>query len=563
MKKMVYSCLALVLVMAISACNNSNNTASPSEPASSSPAAAAIASSGAPTTAVNEDGVTPAGTYPIVEEPLTLKVFSVKPDNVLDLNTNEFTQWYEEKTNIKVDWDLVPKTGSAERLQVTLAGGKFPDVFLTANLTMPQLVTYGSQGIFLPLNDLIDQYAPNVKKMMEQSPYIKDYMTAPDGNIYALPNFGETLHTSMPKKGWIYQPWLDELGLQMPTTTDEFYNVLKAFKAAHPDAAPYSGAAAANNEPESYIMQSFLFYDNSNYLYMDNGQLKFVTDSPNYQEGLRYLHKLAQEGLLQKEAFVQDRKALTALAENPGEPKVGAVASLFWGHFTVNDGDSGRYLAYQALPVLKGPDGKAYGNDRGFAPNQIGAFTITNMAKNPAAAMRWIDWFFDTDNMYTDGWSSFLGKEGVGWERAGAGEVGLDGQPAKYKVLQTFGVDQNHHWSQTAPTYQSDAFRRAQAAVTDDDQETRLYQVTKEKYVPYSAIEMKVPPVYMSADDLTKFGDIQHNIVELVKQFEVGFITGSLDLDKDWDKYLKQLGSAGLADYRVLMNKSLENRNKH
>ena len=45
-------------------------------------------------------------------------------------------------------------------------------------------MTYGKQGVLIPLNGLIDQYAPNLKAMMDKKPYLKEAMTAPDGNIY-------------------------------------------------------------------------------------------------------------------------------------------------------------------------------------------------------------------------------------------------------------------------------------------------------------------------------------------------------------------------------------------
>lgn len=73
-------------------------------------------------------------------------------------------------------------------------------------------------------------------------------ITAPDGNIYALPSINDCYHCSMAQKMWIYKPWLDKLGLDVPTTTDELYTVLKAFKDKDPngngkaDEVPLTGA---------------------------------------------------------------------------------------------------------------------------------------------------------------------------------------------------------------------------------------------------------------------------------------------------------------------------------
>ncbi len=83
--------------------------------------------------------------------------------------------------------------------------------------------------------------------------FYKDLITAPDGNIYALPQVNECYHCMYQQRMWIYKPWLDKLGLKMPTTTDEFYEVLKAFKTKDPngngkaDEIPLSGSIQASS----------------------------------------------------------------------------------------------------------------------------------------------------------------------------------------------------------------------------------------------------------------------------------------------------------------------------
>ncbi|WP_284638259.1 extracellular solute-binding protein [Paenibacillus silviterrae] len=505
--------------------------------------------------------MTPVGTYPIVNEKTTLKVFTKQDVNVENYETNEFTKWYEDKTNVKVEWEVVPGSAMKEKLQVKLAGGDLPDIFMSSGISDSQLVGYGSQGLFLPLNELIHQYAPNVKRMIEKAPYLSHYLYAPDGKIYSIPNVGETFHATMPKKLWIYKPWLDKLGLQVPTTLEEYYNVLKAFKTQDPngngkaDEIPLSGANGTtngNNEIESFFMQSFLFYDRSNYLMLDNGKVEFSADKPAYREGLRYLRKLVQEGLLQPDAFIQDRKALTALAEDPSGSRLGSATALYWGNLSIDNGPSGRYKEYVPVPILAGPDGKRYGFDRGYGVDN-GAFVITKDAKNPQMAMRWIDWFFNEDAKLAEGMSDYLGKEGVGWKKPEPGTKGLDGGPATYQMLVPFGTKNNFRWSQTAPRFQDLSFRNGIAATKEAETEVRLQQITKDYYKPYSAAERYVPHMYFSDEDLAKFGDIQKSITTVVQDFMLKFVTGTLDIDKDWDKYIKELENAGVKSYTQII----------
>src|SRR5690606_8565908 len=120
--------------------------------------------------------------------------------------------------------------------------------------------------VLLPLNDLIDQYGSEIKRAFEDDPDLKAAITAPDGNIYALPHVNDCFHCWYSQKAWINKAWLDKLGLEIPTTTDDFYNVLKAFKKqdrigkGNDDEFPYSGAYGTWHGVLSYfIMNAFIY----------------------------------------------------------------------------------------------------------------------------------------------------------------------------------------------------------------------------------------------------------------------------------------------------------------
>lgn len=64
----------------------------------------------------DENGVSPAGQFPIVEEPITISVMVPTQQSVEDLSTNDFTAWYEDLTNIHVEWNVVPSENASENL---------------------------------------------------------------------------------------------------------------------------------------------------------------------------------------------------------------------------------------------------------------------------------------------------------------------------------------------------------------------------------------------------------------------------------------------------------------
>lgn len=508
------------------------------------------------TTAVGAK-VAPVGTFPIVKEKQTLRVFCAQDTPVENYDTNDFTKWYEDKTNIHIQWEAVQGAYMGEKLQVKLAAGDFADIYMNSGLSESQIVMYASQGAFIPINSLIDQYAPNVKKMFHKVPEAKAMSICPDGNIYGTPRVNESINESFPKKMWIYKPWLDKLGLSMPTTVDEFYQVLKAFKTKDPngngkaDEVPLAGAYGAkyaNNEINGFLMMPFIYYDRGTNVYLDNGKVTFSADKPEYREGLKYIRKLFSEGLIAPDSFVQDRAALQALVENGPENRLGCVPAFYWGHFAIENGPSGRDKEFVAVPPLKGPTGlrQAYSRGSQIFSNRI---VISKVCKIPEAAMRWADWFYDNENMLAEGFSATIGKEGIGWKKAEEGAVGIDGRPAKYQFLMAPGTLQNNHWNQTVGTYEDQNYIFSVAAGTPSSRkEVFGTSESKEKYLPYASNKV-VPKLYLTEEQTGRLGDIKKSIENMVDTYMVKFVTGTLDLDKDWDAYLRELKIAKADEY--------------
>ncbi|MCI6290008.1 MAG: extracellular solute-binding protein, partial [Clostridiales bacterium] len=161
------------------------------------------------------------GTYPIVDEPCELNIFYTSnpfPDN-WEIDTNWFTQYYEELTGIHINYEGVSgdPVENAQKVNLKLVSSDLPDVFSKCNFTRAQEVMYGSEGIFIPLNDLIDNETIYIKKMFEDYPHLRDQVTAPDGNIYGIPEVILYVHGTVEDKMWVNQVWLDALNMEKPT----------------------------------------------------------------------------------------------------------------------------------------------------------------------------------------------------------------------------------------------------------------------------------------------------------------------------------------------------------
>ncbi|WP_168735372.1 extracellular solute-binding protein [Cohnella fermenti] len=134
-----------------------------------------------------------------------------------------------EKFNIDYKPTIVPYDGYQEKMSTTIAGGDMPDVLgIEEYLAGGALHTWADMGAFLPLNDYIDKY-PTLAEVPDE---IWAAVTNKDGQIWGIPRY----YPNNPTQNWVIrQDWLDNLGLQMPTTYEELAQVALAFTNDDPD----------------------------------------------------------------------------------------------------------------------------------------------------------------------------------------------------------------------------------------------------------------------------------------------------------------------------------------
>nr|WP_144923509.1 ABC transporter substrate-binding protein [Paenibacillus bovis] len=509
--------------------------------------------------------VNPAGVFPIVDEKVTLKVLVHGNALIENFETNEFTKWYEEKTNVHIEWEVVPQKGAKEKLNLILTSGDYPDVILNFGVSPTEQLVYGQQGIFLPLNKYIDEYGKETKELFRKYPKVKDVITAPNGNIYALPRINENYHGLMGQKMWIYTPWLEKLNLKMPTTTDEFYEVLKAFKTKDPngngkaDEIPLAGATTGwNMNIENFLMNSFIFTNkttSNRMIFNEEGEIDVVFNKDGWREGLKYLNKLYSEGLLVGETFTQDKDQLKQMGDHPGVPILGTVAAGIPQDFADIGGD--RWSDYETVPPLKGPNGLQVTPFDSY-PMANGVFIITSAAKYPEVAFRWADAMFSEEITLR----AVHGRPDIEWRWAEDGELGINGEPGKWKKLISFGSVQNSHWYQTGTHIQDEALRSSLVG-EEGNIESVLYNETKEKYAPYQQDpEKMVPPLFFTEEQANELATLQKSINDYVGEMVARFVTGDQSLEKDWDKYIETLESMNLKRFVEIHNEAYETQYK-
>ncbi len=494
----------------------------------------------------------------------TLNFWSMREDSVEDYQTNAYITWLEQEQNVNIEFEQISSAEALQKFNVSLASGTYPDVYfgcqqvqgMNSTIMNSALIQYGEAGIFLPLNDLIEEHGENTKQLLADVPYAEGVITMPDGNIYALPTYSEIYHVRYSLKLFMDQTWLDNLSLEMPETTEDFYNVLKAFKEQDAngngdpnDEIPLSGATNAwHSDPSNFLMNAFIYDDEYTRLtFDDGGDIISIYNQDAYREGLRYINKLYEEGLIFSETFAQNQDQIKT--QTSGSPN--SVGSAPGGSaLQVASADSEFYSNTVTVPPLIGPDGTQQAAYYGYNDLRPGAYIITNACEDPELA------FKIGDFMYSEESSMRMrqGEFGVDWDVAEEGQKTFDGNDALYTritPLVTGDGVQNQHMGNTGLWRETNDLFIGSWSVADDFDIRSLAgieQLLIEQTWPYDGLEPEktVPPIVFTDEENTALADIMVEVNNYAKQQRVLFITGEVDIETEWDTYISELDNLGI-----------------
>jgi putative aldouronate transport system substrate-binding protein len=522
--------------------------------------------------------VTPVGQLPIVTHPVTLTFFAPQDPSIVDMNTNSFTVWFEKRTGEHITWTLAPSSEFTDKLNLVLASGPYPDVILTGTsaLGTTNEVKYGTQqGILIPVNDLIDKYAPNLTRFMNETPGMRAALTNIDGKIYGFPGYNSCYHCENAQRMWVNQPWLDKLGLKAPTTTDEFYNMLVAFKRSIPGSIPLTTAISGSwhSNLDGFLMNPFIFasaQDNQDMklrLSNSTGKIDSIVDKAEYRDGLRYLNKMYVNGLLDPNALTQTNDQLRSLFADSTKDIVGATPTgtmLTAADITKNQGT---YARYHAIAPLKGPNGlqqEPFYQDLPISAN----ISVTKASKYPEVVARWVDQFFGFygNDAYLVPVSRQYGVLDTDWRWGKEGETGLDG---KTKAMFEFITipdqpSQNHAWANAIGPYVFAPGMRdglpadySKDLYSSDMVDPLLYQASKKLMEPnrskdYSVVPL--PSIRFTSDETDQIATLQVDLEKYISENYAGFVSGQKSLDSDWESYVSGLNRIGLDQYLKIVN---------
>ncbi|WP_223068626.1 extracellular solute-binding protein [Paenibacillus caui] len=469
---------------------------------------------------------------PLVNKPVTLNVLTVRWGNMGDTFTkNKWLQDLEKNTNVKINWQVMSSNDWNEQKSIMLASGTLPDVIF-GSLAFSDSDIVNNLTYFRPLDDYIDQYMPNLKAAMKETPELKQISTFPDGKIYSLP----ARLPSRPKTTFlpvINKTWLDRLNLKTPDNINDLYNVFKAFKEQDPnqngkaDEIPYSGSGDISID----LLSPFGITDqNGTSMMVKNGKPVFYPVSEEYKEAIKWAHQLYSEGLIDKELFTQDNTMLTAKQQNPDNAIIG-----FTNQWTP-DAVFGKWKdEYAAITPIAGPDGKRYqGGDPAGLSFRRNELLITTSCKYPELVARWADQF------YTDEASiqNFWGAIGTVVQKNDDGTYALMTPPEGTSA-------DAWYWEQSVrdfgPKYVSPSFeKKIKLDPTTGDGLKLSIDKLGSDYVT-----TPFPSVMYTAEEFQELPTLTTDIDTYIKTTRAEWITKG-GIDEQWDGYVKKLNDMGL-----------------
>ncbi|MCC3372928.1 ABC transporter substrate-binding protein [Cohnella sp. REN36] len=369
--------LGVALSLAIAGCSSNNNNSSASQSSSQAPSSANDSAS--PSASASED-----------LKPITISAFIGSP-NQQPTADNRIYKKIQDELGVKLNMEFL--VGELQqKLGVMIAGGQYPDL-ITAD---PKLVTAKA---VIPLEDLIEQYGPHLKE--HYAAYWNRMKDSSDGHIYWLPNYGaytgetHSNYYSGPAF-WIQKDILKEAGYPTPKTLDDYFKLISDYAAKHPTTA--DGQPTIGYTTLAYGWQTFGFlnvpehlsgHPNDGGVVVDNGVASVFATKDISKTYYRKLNELYNQGLMDKEAFVQNPDQYNAKISS------GRVLGMFDQHWNFQ-GAEGELISqnkigqtYVGFPLVY--DGiKDHYLDRGVI-NLNNGFGISKDAKDPVRIIQFLD----------------------------------------------------------------------------------------------------------------------------------------------------------------------------
>ena len=464
--------------------------------------------------------------FPLAEKAEISGLTSFPVGTESDPNKRTIFKRLEEATNVHVNWKSIQSDQWGDKIQTEMSNIKtLPEFVFSAGFSDTDLMKYAKQGVIINVEDYIDKYMPNLKKVFEQAPEYRNMC--------------------------INKAWLDFLGLEVPKTTDDFEKVLIAFR-DNADKLKAEFKIDGTIIPMSFIIndggqdpmvlingfgEGIGDADPGRHIAVNDDKKVVCTASQEgFKKGLEWLHKLYTENLIDPDAFTQEWSTYVAKGKSGryGVAFTWDIANV--AQISIDDLLAGK--GWVPMPVLTAdvrnltPDNGSFtsGFDRGRC-------VVTANAKNPALICAWLDQMYAPLQSPQNNWGTYgedddfdifeMSKNADGEPMLKHTWLG-DASPVEVREAEAVG----------GPLAILDSYYGKYVTCPDDAQ-YRLNWI-KDIYTPDMNTKYVVPNVFMTADDIKTVSNLQADITKAINTAKADWIMNGLD-DAAWNKLQEDL----------------------
>ena len=501
-------------------------------------------------------------TWPLAEQVTITGTISYPVGTEENPNNRTIFKRLEEETNVHVDWTAISSDQWGDKISLNMSNvNTLTDMVFNASFGDNDLIRYADQGVIVPVEEYIDNNMPNLKAVFDKYPEYRTMCEDEDGHIWALPWIEQlgsektAIQTVGNNMTFINQKWLDFLGLETPTTVDEFEQVLLAFQEHASELQKEFGidgdiipmSCIVNDQDPNLLTNGFGDgigdVDMGQHIAVnDDGQVVCTATSDGFRKGVEWLHKLYDEGLVDPECFTQDWSTYVAKGKSH---RYGVCFS--WDVANIdNINDYVPLAALQADTKNVTPQNGSFtsGFDRGRC-------VVTSVCKNPAFVCAWLDQMYDPFQSPQNNWGTYgedddfdifeLSENENGDKMLKHAPLG-DASPVEVREAECVGgplavLDEYYDVYVTCP----------------DDAQYRLDWI-KDYYTNDMNCKYVYPRVFMSSEDMEKLTAIQTDLVSYMNSSKSEFIRDGIT-DDTWNAYIDQVNSYGLDQYLEIYQK--------
>ncbi len=459
-------------------------------------------------------------------EPLTLTAH-------IHFGTNVFEDdWYwnvegAKATNITLHGTAASTSSdSNQEFNTMLVNQPLPDII---HGTSTQVREAGRDGALIPLNDLVEKYAPNIKAAFEQFPDALAGSLDTDGKLYYIPVIYDQ---EGPTMGWYTrQDWLDKLGLEAPTNKDEFYNMLKAFREQDPngngkkDEVPYMD----RHKSVSNLLQ--LWDLPTGFYHVKDGKVYSPRMTETFKEAMKELQQWYAEGLIDQEIFSRQNVREELFGNNLG----GALVDWFSSTMAFNLSMPERVPGFEIAVIEPPKNINGTQNNYNTRPILNGyGWGISKDNKYPAETMKYFDYWFSKEG-------NELRAFGIEGEDHYVDENGE--KQYTEAVLSSEGG---------APTYMRNKGNCEIGGWMNVDAEIKgMTKEAAEGFAMYVENGYQVPPMpslVYTKEESRIVTEKSEAVNTFMSEYLQHWTMGSKDVDATWDEYISGLKSLGVED---------------